>query len=276
MLSYPIPAGTKLIDKRTNGQSLSWYQSLLGSGVHGVILDMMTGDVQPDIQNALTAGLTVLLFQGYDTAMFAIPSQATTRANLMVKAAKTAGFPAGSHACNLALDLEATGSASASAIYTWATNWGETVRQAGYQPALYVGPGQPLSGQQLYDLPPFAHYWRSAANVPAVATRGYEILQTAFNQVFEGVYVDYNLVQADALGSLPVGVMLQPGPNAATFAALQQQVATLQAALTTLHREGQHTAQTVATMQAQLTALTNTVTGQQDLLTALKMAFQKG
>lgn len=176
----------------------------------------------------------------------------------------------------LALDLEATGSVSASAIYTWATNWGETVRQAGYQAALYVGSGQPLSSQQLYDLKPFTHYWRGAGTVPAVATRGYEIIQGAFNRRFEGVAVDYDTVQADALGNLPVGVMLQPGPNASTFAALQQQVATMQTDLATLHREGQHADSTIATLQQQLKTLTETVTTQEDLLTALKTLFQKG
>ena len=245
MLTYTLPAGTACIDKQSNGQSLSWYQALLQSGVHAVLLDMMTGNVQPDIQNALTAELAVMIFQGFYTPAFAIPAQATVRAQMIVGAAKAAGFPSGQNAPVLWLDLEACGSVPADAIFSWVTNWGQVVQQAGYQAGLYVGAGQPLSSQQLYSIPTITHYWRSASNVPAVAVRGYEILQGKWNQIFEGVSVDYDTVQVDAKGSLPIAVTLSTGPNAPTFEALVQRVAALE--------------QSVTTTNTHLTSLTNTL-----------------
>lgn len=273
MISFPVPAGTKLADLSSTGHAVTWYQALLQSGVQGVVLDGASPGVSADIQNALDAGLSVQLFQGYFTPAWAVPAQATARANALVTLAKEVQWPSGSGAPVLWLDLESTGNAPASALITWITNWGRVVQQAGFQAGLYNGPGHPLSGQQLWDIPTITHYWKSASNVPAIPQRGYQMIQTAFNQSFQGVAVDYDTVQADELGSLPVAVALTAGPSAASFASLQQQVAALQGTLTNLASQGNATDAKLAQVAADVEAHGTDIAAMKTLTNALKRIF---
>lgn len=70
---------------------------------------------------------------------------------------------------------------------------------AGYIPGLYVGSDSLLSGQQLYDLP-FEHYWQSCSEVPAIPSRGYQIVQTLVQQPVNGVGIDQDTTQTDDEG----------------------------------------------------------------------------
>jgi hypothetical protein len=249
------------------GNSLSWYVDLLRSGVGGVEIDCESPGAQADIHHALQAGLYVLLYQGYYQPAWAVPAEAMRRATQMVQAAKLAGFPAaGPNRPTLALDLESCGNVGATAIFTWVSNWGRVIQDAGYSAGLYVGSRQPLSGKQLYAEPTIDHYWEGASKVPMVATRGYEIIQHQWNQTFQGAAVDYDIVQADKLGGLPVGVTLSAGPDATSFAALRADVTALANHLTTLTTH-------VTALKAASTADHNDLATAQKALAALQ-AFQ--
>ncbi|NMP20798.1 glycoside hydrolase domain-containing protein [Sulfobacillus harzensis] len=274
MVSVTIPAGTKAVDLSSTGHPLSWYEALLLSGVEAVFLDSLSPGVATDIANALAAGLTVNLFQGYYTPAWAIPSEATTRAQQIVRLAQQGGLPAkATPPVVLWLDLEACGNVPASAIFPWVTNWGQVVQSGGYDAGVYVGAGQPLTGRQLYDIPTITHYWRSASKVPDVATRGYQILQGAWNQSFEGVPVDYDTIQADRLGSLPVGVALSAGPTNAVVAQLQQQVTQLAQQLQNVQSAQSQVQHALTTLQQQLATTQQDVAALQAMVTAIKHVF---
>jgi hypothetical protein len=91
--------------------------------------------------------------------------------------------------------------------------WYDAVRAAGYTPGLYVGFDPGLSAEQLYRRLKFAAYW-SAYNLnrdlyPAV--RGVQMRQMAAGRtdLVPGIpyEIDVNVVQADALYSLPVALV---------------------------------------------------------------------
>jgi hypothetical protein len=263
MVSVVIPAGTRALDLGSSGHPLTWYHTVVDQGIGAVFLDGATAGITADIANALAAGLTVSLFQGYYVAAWAIPAEATTRAQQLVDLAHTVGIPA--HAeppVVLWLDLEACGAVPAAAIFTWVTAWGRTVQAAGYAAGVYVGAAQPLTSQQLYALPTITHYWRAASTVPPVAVRGYQVLQETGNQPLADVLVDTDTIQTDALGGLPVGVALTAGPTGAMLAQLQQQVHHLQTAVSALqteHTQTQHTLTTTTHTVHQLQRLADTI-----------------
>ncbi|PSR20082.1 MAG: hypothetical protein C7B45_16655 [Sulfobacillus acidophilus] len=262
MITYALPPGTKAVDLSSTGHAATWYQALLAQGIAAVFLDAATPGVLADIATALSMGLAVGLFQGYYTPAWAVPSTAAQRAAAIVAIAQQAGFPA--HATvpvTLWLDLEACGGVPATTIYAWVTNWGQVVQAAGYQAGVYVGAGQPLSGAQLYALPTITAYWRSASQVPDVPTRGYQLVQGVWNQSVDGVAVDYDTVQADAKGGLPVCVSASVGPTAAAWAHLQQDVTTLSERLTATTHD--------------LAALKTAQAEQAALIAAIKAVFQK-
>ncbi len=61
---------------------------------------------------------------------------------------------------------------------------------------LYVGAGQPLNGQQLYQLPGFTLYWRSCSRVTELPC-GYALLQTRPGNVLVGPPGGKTLVDID-------------------------------------------------------------------------------
>ncbi|MES2947633.1 MAG: DUF1906 domain-containing protein [Pseudomonadota bacterium] len=112
--------------------------------------------------------------------------------------AQTIGFPAG---VNVWCDLEGVDSATtASDAIAYCNAWYTAVASAGYAPGLYVGANCGLSGQQLYQDLEFQHYWKSESQVPVVATRGYQMVQSLVAQPVFGIGIDSDVTQADALG----------------------------------------------------------------------------
>ncbi len=113
------------------------------------------------------------------------------------------GYPPG--AC-LWLDLGNPGSSQAAIAY--ANNWYKGCVAAGmYGSALgvYCEPGVPLTSDQLYHNLTVARYWRTAAQCPNVTTRGYQMMQLWPGNVrAAGTVIDYDAIQSDYLGSLPV------------------------------------------------------------------------
>lgn len=125
--------------------------------------------------------------------------------------AQAIGFPAG---VNVWCDLEGVGSsASAQDVTNYCTAWITAVSAAGYVPGLYVGSEAGLTSEQLYDLP-FQHYWQSCSQVPGVAVRGYQMVQTLVEGLVNGIGIDHDRTQTDNEGGQIL--WLQAGPAQGT------------------------------------------------------------
>lgn len=122
---------------------------------------------------------------------------------------KTNGRYAAAHAAHLGLlprmniwlDLEGVDHrASATQVIDYCQHWYEAVKIAGFEPGLYVGADNRLSGSDLYYHLSFQHYWRSMSEVPEVYQRGYQLFQQATEHRF-GLSIDENFTSDDHLGN---------------------------------------------------------------------------
>jgi hypothetical protein len=206
MEMVPLSDGDRCVDFSSTGHGLDWYRHLKDDGIVAVILDGASPGVQGDVERALAAGLRVMLFQGYYPPDWHTLDAAALRARELVDLARALGFPAADNGPTLWLDLEDTGSVSANDMFGWCSLWGRIVRDAGFSAGIYVGAGQPLGSDELWNIVPVSHYWRSASQVPDVAVRGYQLVQERVNQMTYGVWVDYDRVERDRLGGLPIAV----------------------------------------------------------------------
>jgi|SRR5665213_1563019 len=148
--------------------------------------------------NILNAGLALMAVQhvalpgwGPTAALgTAYGSYAATYAQQIV------GLPQG---LNIWCDLEEVAADSTAAdVIAYCQAWYAAVNAAGYIPGLYAGYGTGLTAQQLYSDLSFQHYWR-AYNGPAVATRGYQLVQKTEVTV-NGITIDPDITQNDNLG----------------------------------------------------------------------------
>ncbi|PXX51587.1 protein of unknown function [Pseudomonas sp. LAMO17WK12:I10] len=157
------------------------------------------GDLSSSEANdILTSGLALMVVQHVEEPGW-LPSQSAgqTNGNNAVINADTIGLPSG---LNVWCDLEGVAAcATAQDVINYCTAWYNTVSAAGYVPGLYVGANAVLSGQQLYDLP-FEHYWQSCSEVPTVAVRGYQMVQTFVQDPVNGIGIDDDMTQTDLLG----------------------------------------------------------------------------
>lgn len=146
-----------------------------------------------DLGYALQSGLGVMLVQGYYDDMVSNQSGASW-GQTAVDQAESIGYLKG---CVLWLDLENVTQSSSKTII-WCNEWAAVVSNAGYIPGLYVGVPQPLSSLQLYRLN-FSHYWKSeSSDTENVATRGYQMFQSADGDI------DEDEVEVDNEGGLPI------------------------------------------------------------------------
>ncbi len=153
------------------------------------------------------AGLGVGIYQSYrNTGITA--QQGTDDGNGAVKQANSIGYPAGAV---LWCDLEGSYSVSSDTLIAYLNNWWTAVSGAGYLPGIYCGPQSILSGQQLYSSLEFQHYWMSAANVPDIPTRGYQMYQllpylSSMRGGFPvaGTAIDVDIVASDHEGGMPI------------------------------------------------------------------------
>lgn len=123
------------------------------------------------------------------------------------------GFPPG---VNVWCDLEGVGASAAAAdVAAYCNAWHDAVAAAGYVPGLYVGASAGLDGQQLYAELRFQHYWKSESNVPAVAVRGYQMVQSPAPALVDGVSIDRDVTQTDNLGG-QVLWLAGPAPQSAS------------------------------------------------------------
>lgn len=104
---------------------------------------------------------------------------------------------------NVWLDIEGINSGvSAQEVIAYCTAWYNAVAAAGYLPGLYVGANCILNSQQLYDLP-FQHYWQSESEVPPVATRSYQMVQSFVAEPVNGIGIDQDITYIDDEGGVP-------------------------------------------------------------------------
>ncbi len=81
--------------------------------------------------------------------------------------------------------------------------WAFSIRQAGYDPGMYVGAGCPLNDAQLYALD-VDRYWHSVSRVPDPKVRGCCVRQIRPNDVKPtGLDIDVDIVEPDYEGGLP-------------------------------------------------------------------------
>ncbi|HJU18989.1 MAG TPA: glycoside hydrolase domain-containing protein [Stellaceae bacterium] len=182
---------------------------LAAAGVVGVVryLSRATPNHPGDLSAAETAaiigaGLGLMAVQHAAPPRRWWPEAAlgTAQGRAAAANAHDAGLSAGT---TLWLDFEETapGATAADAI-DYCNAWTREVIAGGFEPGLYVGPNQPLSGEDLYWRLALKIYWRSAAIVPDVPARGYAMRQSAPRQL-AGIIVDQDVVLGDAFGNRP-------------------------------------------------------------------------
>lgn len=151
-----------------------------------------------EASDILASGLALMVVQHVEDPGWS-PSQSSgqTNGNNAAANADSIGMPPG---MNVWCDLEGmAASATAQDVINYCTDWYNAVSAASYVPGLYVGANAVLSGQQLYDLP-FEHYWQSCSEVPTVAVRGYQMVQTLVQNPVNGIGIDDDMTQTDQLG----------------------------------------------------------------------------
>jgi hypothetical protein len=122
----------------------------------------------------------------------------TTHGTAAAANAVAAGLPI---ATTVWLDLEGVASGtSASAVSGYANAWFTAVAAAGFLAGIYIGADSGFTtSDQLYQDLSTQHYWSSASSVPAVATRGYQMVQSLGSTV-GGVAIDADKTQTDEDG----------------------------------------------------------------------------
>lgn len=199
-----------------------------------VLVDLATPGVVQTIGTALVLGLQVGFWQGYDPAAFTEPGAAAQRAAWAADVLRAAQVPPMPHLV-IGLDWEAVpASVTPQAAAAWIDAWGAEIEQAGYLPGIYVGPGQPLDGEALWQRRVYRYWQSAAADMPAIPNRGYCLIQERANVRVNGVQVDTDTGRTDARGGTWTVVQETSPPDpahadgSAAMAAIQQQVRTLQ------------------------------------------------
>ncbi len=201
---YTCQPGERWVDLGTGNHGTAWPQAVKAAGYDGIIWDVYNATAA-DIQATLAAGLGVRLFQGYDAAAWRDPRAAVARARQAVSRAHALGYVPGAQ---IDLDFENCPLPSAT-MSPWINQWAAQVQRT-HIAGLYIAQPMALSGPELYALL-VTRYWRGSNAVPMVPIRGFETLQTAWDQTVGGIAVDVDVIQHDALGALPVG-MKAPTP----------------------------------------------------------------
>ena len=117
-------------------------------------------------------------------------------------------LPAG---CTVWLDVEGVSMAPAALIQA-VTTWASVVKNAGYDPGIYVGAAALLTSQELFNLP-VDRYWHGLSKVEdrhgmfAEPACGWTMYQCFSSVTWGGVWSDIDFVQADYLNRLPSWVV---------------------------------------------------------------------
>ncbi len=175
------------------------------------------GQSSGDLSNAeamiiLNAGLALMAVQhvaaNYPPGWSPNAALGKTNGDNAAANALSIGLPVG---MNIWVDLEGVDpTATSTDIINYCEEWYQAVSAAGYVPGLYVGVPCGLTSDQLYSNLSYQHYWCSlSGSTPHVATRGYQMVQTATITLYH-VSIDTDTTQTDNLGGAVL--WLQP-PN---------------------------------------------------------------
>jgi len=158
----------------------------------------------------LGAGLALMAVQHVAPAGW-VPSAGlgTEQGGYAAANAMLVGLPPG---VSVWLDLEGVAAGTPSSdVAAYCNAWYAPVAEAGYVPGLYVGSGDILDGDELFEDLAFTLFCQSGSDVPDVATYGYCMVQTIAGDVLDGVAYDSDVVQPDDLCALPF--WLAPAPD---------------------------------------------------------------
>jgi hypothetical protein len=107
------------------------------------------------------------------------------------------GFPPG---VNVWCDLEGVNLATPSEIVIdYCNSWFEAVAASAFVPGIYVGADAILGSDDLHARLKFSHYWKSLSDVPDIAVRGYQMIQSDEHDA-HGLRIDNNVTQTDREG----------------------------------------------------------------------------
>jgi hypothetical protein len=151
--------------------------------------------------NILESGLALMVVQHVRSAGWSpTGSLGTQDGTNAVNNCKSIGLPSEVTAW---CDLEGvSGSSLAQDIINYCNNWHDTVNNAGYVAGLYVGANCGLTSAQLGSLK-FAHFWKSASNVPGAGSRGYQMVQYLVSGYVNGISIDGDTIGEDSDGGTP-------------------------------------------------------------------------
>jgi hypothetical protein len=153
-----------------------------------------------EANDILNSGLALSAIQHVSSPGW-IPTRrlGTTYGKNAASNAQSLGLPLG---MNIWCDLEGVASGtSPNDIIAYCNEWYDAVCNVGYIPGIYVGANCVLTGEELYDNLLFAHYWQSLSNVPAIPTRGYQLVQSLEEDLIDGLSIDNDTTQNDELGN---------------------------------------------------------------------------
>jgi Domain of unknown function (DUF1906) len=172
-------------------------------------LGQSSGDLtQAEATRILDAGLALMAVQHVSRRGWVPTAElGTTYGQNAASNAAEVGFPPG---VNIWLDLEGVlSSVSSEDVIGYCNAWSGEVEAAGYVSGVYVGPEAVLSGNDLYWRLRTKHYWRSAAEVPEIPHRGYQMFQALAPSPIAGIAIDRNVSKDDNFGD--AALWLAPG-----------------------------------------------------------------
>lgn len=194
---------------------------LSGQGYSFDIIDVIGDAWQGEYAAAKGAGMSVVMFQGFDPATWRDPAQGTSRGGIIATKVASVGYPKGAQIyLNLEDDIQ-TGT-TRSELLSWVDNWAAQVSAAGYVAGVYVGVPQLLTAADLTQahLPKVGAFWRSASASAPQVSAGYTVRQTAVSQTVCAIVngIDVDVAARSAAGGQLVGQGFDPaavGPTAA-------------------------------------------------------------
>lgn len=204
--SYPV--ATVGVDTSAN-VTLSQAKELRARGFRFVVRSLLCPDssIHPIAPNQIerdilfSEGLSLGFYQMFQTAKLT-PAQGSKDGASAILQLSALNAPRG---LTIFGDSEGQSAYTAQEDIDYWNAWGLAVKQGGFIPGLYVGPGPKMTGPQLGALANIHAYWQSASIVPTPTPRGFQMYQlNPPNIVIAGRAFDLNCIQYDYRNSVPV------------------------------------------------------------------------
>ncbi len=189
-------------------ENQSQINCLSAAGYSFDVIDVIGDAWQGEYNAAAAAGMTIVMFQGFDATTWATPAQGTTRGGIIAAKATLARYPKGAQ---IFLNLEqntpqAAPGVTVAKMLAWINNWTRAVRSAGYVPGIYVGVPQLLTAGQINTIAG-AVFWRSASSSAPQAGRGFVVRQPSVSRPACGIVngIDTDVAGIDTRGARLIG-----------------------------------------------------------------------